>query len=125
LTQSGHNDTALYLLLAVQSLRASRLLPSKRGKGNLLIDLSKLISAVDSHYYNLKCIKPLLDAVLNKQPDEVIWDAVYESIPPSRALSSFTSTFANSTAHRKGVDVPNRIPCMILVLGKFSRMVIC
>jgi hypothetical protein len=59
---------------------------------------------------------PLLNAVLNKQPDEVIWHAVYdavtESTPPPRPPSSFqqtpwlhnTGSFANSTEHGKYMD---------------------
>ncbi|KAJ5057372.1 hypothetical protein J3E74DRAFT_223835, partial [Bipolaris maydis] len=60
--------------------------------------------------------KPLLRAVLENEPDEVIWnstyDAVSESMPPPRPTSFFqhpslsvnTGSFANSTEHRKHVD---------------------
>jgi hypothetical protein len=119
-----HNDTAVDLLLVVQRLPASRLLPSKRGKGYLLIDLSKLILAVISNYYDRERIKPLLDVVLSKQSDEDIWDAVYELVPPSRALSS-TSCFANSFEHRKGIDAPDKTQCMTLILGMSGRFASC
>lgn len=61
-------------------------------------------------------MRSLLDAVLSKQPDEVIWDAVYgavtKSTPPPRPPSSFqqtprllnTGTFTNSGEHRKYID---------------------
>ena len=59
---------------------------------------------------------PLLRAALNDEPDDIIWDKVYdaatESTPPSRPPSSIlrtpwlrnTSSFVNSTEHRKYVD---------------------
>src|SRR5207248_7926042 len=91
-------------------------LPSKRGNNDLLGDLWWLSSAIYSDNFDAARIRHLLDAVLNKEPDEVIWDAVYdavtESTPPPRPPSSFpqtpwvrnTSSFANSTEHRKYVD---------------------
>ncbi|KAF2844618.1 hypothetical protein T440DRAFT_523364 [Plenodomus tracheiphilus IPT5] len=114
------NDEIQHLLVALvsflQTLPASRYLPSKNGSKNLFHDLLRLNSAVSSDEFDIDRIKPLLDAVLTKQPDEVIWDAVYdavtESTPPPRPTSSFqqtpwlrsTSSFANSTEHRKYVD---------------------
>jgi hypothetical protein len=53
-------------------LRTSRLLPLKRGQENVRDDLSKLRMAVSNNYYDGEYFKPLLNADLNKQPDEVI-----------------------------------------------------
>ena len=71
-TDEGNNGTAVHLLLSVQCLPASPLLPSKRGKGSLLSDLSRLTLAVVLNCYDYERIKPLLDVVFSKQPDEDI-----------------------------------------------------
>src|SRR4051812_47446814 len=121
--------TLFHLILALQSLPASQYLPSKKGGKTLLHDLLRLNLAVLSDIIDTARIKPLLDAVLNKQPDEVIWDAVYDamtaSASPPGTLSSFprtpwshkTSSFANSTQHRKYVDVPNEMQCTLFMFG--------
>ncbi|KAF2623840.1 hypothetical protein BU25DRAFT_433900 [Macroventuria anomochaeta] len=112
----GLKITILDLILALLGLPASRLLPSKRGDGNLLDDLLSLNLAVNRNNLDTARIRPLLDAVLDKQPDEVIWDAVYDAVtkstPPPRPLSSTpqtpwlynTSSFSNSNEYRKYVD---------------------
>jgi hypothetical protein len=106
-------------------VRTSRLLLSKRGQENHRDHLSKLRLAVLKNYYDGEHFKPLLDAVLNRQPDEVIWDAVYEMIPPARAISSATSYFANSTDNPKCIGAPNTTQCMIHVLATNSKKVSC
>ena len=109
-------DLLVALVLALQSLPASRYLPSGRGGKNVFDDLLKLITAFNTDDFNIDQIKPLLDVVLTNKPDEVIWDAVYdavtESTSPPRPASSFqqtpwlrnTGSFANSTEHRRYVD---------------------
>lgn len=109
-------DLLIALVSALQALPASRHLPSSRGGKNLLDDLSKLMTAVNADNFDTHRIIPLIKAVFNSEPDEVIWnkvyDAVTESTPPPRLASSFpqtpwlrnTSSFANSTEHRKYVD---------------------
>ena len=74
------------------------------------------MSAVNADALDIERIIPLLKAVLSEESDEVIWDKVYavvtESTPPPCLASSFqqtpwlrnTSSFANSTEHRKYVD---------------------
>ena len=113
---TGRKNTLVDLLLALQSLPASRLLSSRRGNIPIRNDLLLLCSAILSGSFDTTRISPLLDAVLNKQHDEVIWNAVYdavaESTPPPRPISSLpqtpwlrsTSSFANSNEHRKYVD---------------------
>jgi hypothetical protein len=114
--RTGLKNTLVDLMLALQSLPTSRSLPSKRGNTALFNDLLSLNSAIFSGSFDTARVKPLLDAVLSKQPDEVIWDAVYdavtESTPPPRSISSSpqtpwlrsTGSFANSAEHRKYVD---------------------
>ncbi|KAF3768239.1 hypothetical protein M406DRAFT_249998 [Cryphonectria parasitica EP155] len=96
----------------------SRLLPSRGSGNNLLSDLSRLISVVNSDDLDLNRIKPLLNAALADSPDDaLIWDQVYhavtESTPPPRPIASSvqqtplfrnTSSFANSSEYRKYVD---------------------
>lgn len=106
----------LDLIHALQGLSATRRLPSCRGGKNLLDDLSKLMTAVNADSIDAERVLPLLQAVLSRAPDEVIWDKVYaavtESTPPPRPASSIqqtpwlrsTGSFANSTEHRKYVD---------------------
>jgi hypothetical protein len=100
-------------LLAVP---ASRVLPSvNRGK-TLLGDLSKLNSTIDSDDFDFNKLIPLFVAVSNEESDEIIWDKVYatvtQSTPPPKSLPLLgetpyvhtTSSFVNSSEHRKYVD---------------------
>ncbi|PVH91134.1 hypothetical protein DM02DRAFT_664311 [Periconia macrospinosa] len=109
-------DLLISLVSALQTLPASRHLPSHRSGKNLLDDLSKLMTAVNADDFDIDQIVPLLKAVLNKESDEVIWskvyDAVTESTPPPRPTSSIqqtpwlhnTGSFVNSSEHRRHVD---------------------
>ncbi|KAJ8106981.1 hypothetical protein OPT61_g9180 [Boeremia exigua] len=109
-------DVLIALVSALQTLPASRHLPSCRGGKNLLDDLSKFMTAVNDNSIDVERILPLLHAILHKASDEVIWDRVYEAItestPPPRQASSIqqtpwlrsTGSFANSTEHRKYID---------------------
>jgi serine/threonine protein kinase len=77
-----------------------------------------LIPAINSDDFDFNRIKPLLKAALVDEPvDALIWDEVYsavtESTPPPRPIISSihqtpwlrnTSSFANSSEHRKYVD---------------------
>jgi hypothetical protein len=115
-TYTETQDFLVALVSALQTLPASRHLPSSRGGKNLLDDLSKLMTAVNADNFEIERITPLLKAVLSKESDDAIWnrvyDAVAESTPPPRPTSSFqqtplsinTGSFANSTEHRKHVD---------------------
>ncbi|EOO04241.1 putative protein kinase-like domain protein [Phaeoacremonium minimum UCRPA7] len=117
LTNLHLQNLTLDLLLALQGLRASRLLSSRGGGKNLFSDLAKLNSLVNADDFDFDRIRPLLNAVLANKPDSKIWDKVYnaitESTPPPRPIASSlqqtpwlrnTSSFANSSEHRKYVD---------------------
>ncbi|RYP33633.1 hypothetical protein DL766_003382 [Monosporascus sp. MC13-8B] len=121
LNQLGHEDLqnlTLDLLLALQGLRVSRLLPSTGGGKNLFNDLLRLNSAVNSDDFDFDRTKPLLNAALVDYPDDAfIWDQVYKAVaettPPPRPIASSlqqtpwlhnTSSFANSSEHRKYMD---------------------
>ncbi|KAH6703019.1 hypothetical protein BKA61DRAFT_189254 [Leptodontidium sp. MPI-SDFR-AT-0119] len=116
----GHDELqniALVLLSTLQILPAARLLRSSGGR-TLFSELPRLNSAITSDDFDLDGIKPLLNAALADSPDDVlIWDQVYnavtESTPPLRPIASSvqqtpwlrnTSSFANSSEHRKYVD---------------------
>ena len=98
-------------------LPASRLLPSCSDSKSLYGDLSRLHTAVYGNEFDIERVIPLLNAVLTNEPDEeVIWNKVYaavtESTPPPRPLPYLvqtpylpnTSSFVNSSEHRKHVD---------------------
>ncbi|KAK0728902.1 hypothetical protein B0T26DRAFT_810694 [Lasiosphaeria miniovina] len=83
LEQLGQEDLqnlALDLLIALQSLRVSRQLRSSGRDRNLLSDLSRLNSAVNSDDFDLDYIKPLLKcAIADNIDDALIWDRVYRA----------------------------------------------
>ncbi|EDN03934.1 predicted protein [Histoplasma mississippiense (nom. inval.)] len=66
--------------------------------------------------FEIECLLPLLKAIRDGEPDEIIWDKVYdavtESTPPPRPVPSFqqtpwrynTSSIVNSSEHRKYFD---------------------
>lgn len=107
----------LAFLSATQNFPAARLLPARRSGGTLRSDLLRLELSLDSDAFDFDRIRPLLHAVLANKPDNEIWDQVYnavtESTPPPRPIASSlqqtpwlrnTSSFANSSEHRKYVD---------------------
>ncbi|KAI0838489.1 hypothetical protein F5Y06DRAFT_268211 [Hypoxylon sp. FL0890] len=115
LDDDDFQNITIDLILALQHLRVSRLL-LLRGK-NLFSHLSSLNTAVDSDAFDVGRVKSLLRAVVAKESDEEIWAQVYhavtESTPPPRPIASAllqtpwlrnTSSFANSSEHRKYLD---------------------
>ncbi|KAM9873871.1 hypothetical protein VDGL01_12050 [Verticillium dahliae] len=118
LGQEDLRNLTLPLLFALQSHTASGLLLANTGRSALRSDLLRLIAAVASDSFDFDRIKPLLKAALvDDLDDALVWDQVYnavtESTPPPRpTASSFqqtpwlrnTSSFANSSEHRKYVD---------------------
>ncbi|RSL39132.1 hypothetical protein CEP51_016841, partial [Fusarium floridanum] len=117
LDQEDLRNLTLPLLFALQSHTVSGLLLANKGRGTLRGDLLRLISAAASDDFNFDRVKPLLKSALASEPDALIWDQVYdavtESTPPPRPIASSlqqtpwlrnTSSFANSSEHRKYVD---------------------
>jgi hypothetical protein len=100
----------------LRALPAARSLQSRHRGKTVFHDLLQLNAAVSSDNFDAERIRPLLDAILEFQTDEVVWDRVYDAVteltPPPRPTSSFqqtplsinTGSFANSTEHRKYVD---------------------
>ncbi|KAK8048254.1 Protein kinase-like domain [Apiospora phragmitis] len=112
-------ELSIDLLLSLQRLRASRLLPVGRGGKTLINGLSTLVSTIASDGPNFESdrVQPLLKSVIAAKPDKEIWGQVYhiiaEGTPPPRPIASSlqqtpwlrnTSSFANSSEHRKHID---------------------
>ncbi|KAI9785550.1 MAG: hypothetical protein M1839_009291 [Geoglossum umbratile] len=76
-------DHALDLVLALQALPASRLLPSNGGGKNLFSDLSRLNLSINTGDFDVGRVIPLLIAILNNESDNIIWDKVYEIVAES------------------------------------------
>ena len=116
LTIVGLKDLAVHLIVALQGLPVARSLPSVAGRGTLRSDLLRLELSTESEDFDLERVIPLLRAVVNDEPNETIWNKVYDAVteptPPPRPNSSIqqtpwlhnTGSFANSTEHRKYVD---------------------
>ncbi|KAM3500681.1 hypothetical protein MY11210_009479 [Beauveria gryllotalpidicola] len=115
LSRQDIQDATIALLSALQSLPASRRLPS--GRGFIRDDILRLNSAATTDYFDFDRTKPLLEAALDeKSLDSTIWDlvsaAALESTPPRSIASSLlqtpwkhnTSSFANSSEYRQDVD---------------------
>ncbi|OBS17101.1 hypothetical protein FPOA_12378 [Fusarium poae] len=118
LGQEELRKLVLAFLSVAQNLPAARALPARTGRGTLRSDLLRLELSLDSDDFNLDRINPLLRSVLAGEPDDfliwkLVYDAVTESTPPPRLTASSlqqtpwlrnTSSFANSSEHRKYVD---------------------
>ncbi|KAK1471304.1 hypothetical protein CABS01_16390 [Colletotrichum abscissum] len=111
-------DLVLILLSTLRILPAARLLPTRTGNGTRRDDLLRLNTSITSNDFDLNRAKPLLKAALADHPDdELIWRQVsnlaIEDTPPPRSIASSlqqtpwlhnTSSFANSSEHRRYVD---------------------
>ncbi|KAA8644936.1 hypothetical protein EYZ11_009255 [Aspergillus tanneri] len=109
-------NLALDLVSALRSVPEIRTLPSTNSRKSLLSDILRLNSAISSEDYDIYKLIPLLRAVVNKEPDDIVWNKIHaaliETTPPPRPLPSLnqtpkphtTSSFANSSEQRKHVD---------------------
>ncbi|KAK8036865.1 hypothetical protein PG994_015362 [Apiospora phragmitis] len=111
-------DLVSSLLSSLQILPITRLLHSKSNRGTLRSDLLRLVSAAASDDFDFDSVRPLLQLVLTDDPDDfLIWNQIYKTLtastpPPQPIASSLqqtpwlrnTSSFVNSSEHRKYVD---------------------
>ncbi|KAK7414966.1 hypothetical protein QQZ08_012468 [Neonectria magnoliae] len=118
LGQEDVQDLTSSLLSALQILPVTRLLTSKTGRGTLRSDLLRLELSLESGDFDFDRVKALLKSALADEADDaLIWDQVYNAVteptPPPRPVASSiqqtpwlrnTSSFANSSEHRKYVD---------------------
>ncbi|CAH0019280.1 unnamed protein product [Clonostachys rhizophaga] len=130
-------ELAVDLLLRLQRLRVSRLLPSSGRGNNLLTDLAKLAVAIVSNDYDLDRIKPLLHAVITENSvDTLIWEQVYAAVaeyapPPQTISSSLQETprllsaahFSNSSGYRQYMDgvLKEELGALYIGLPKFRE----
>ncbi|KAL2813163.1 hypothetical protein BJX63DRAFT_443206 [Aspergillus granulosus] len=106
------------LIAALLYLPDIESLPSASGRDNLLSDLLKLNIWIGSNNFEVCQSKLLLKAVLDKQPDSIIWDQLYtivrESTPPplpsapqlldQTSCLRTTSSLINSSEYRSNFD---------------------
>ncbi|KIW99446.1 uncharacterized protein Z518_11185 [Rhinocladiella mackenziei CBS 650.93] len=118
ISEKKFQSLAVQLIVTLQLLSASLLLPSRTGRGLLVADLSSLIPAVVSKHLDIERIVPLLRVVINKEPDDIIFEKAYAAVveptpppPPPRAHILFqtphkhsTSSIVNTSEHRKFMD---------------------
>ncbi|KAL4938313.1 hypothetical protein BDV06DRAFT_201141 [Aspergillus oleicola] len=115
----GVEDTQNLILDLISAIRVvpdMRKLPSANGRKNLLSDLLRLNVLISSGDFEVEQFKSLLNAVLDEQPDNIVWDQLYatvrESTPPPSALPVLdqtpflhtTSSLVNSSEHRSNFD---------------------
>ena len=80
------------MIVSLAVLPAARSLPPTRNAGSLCHDLFDLGTAAHSPDLDIECLISLLIAVLNNEPDEVIWNNAYDAVTASTG-----STFARPT----------------------------
>ncbi|KAF2241698.1 hypothetical protein BU26DRAFT_571458 [Trematosphaeria pertusa] len=96
-------DLLVALVSALQTLLASRFLHSRNRSKNLFHELLRLNSAASSDDFDIERIRPLLDVILNNEPDEVIWNKVYDAVTeytppsPSRLVHPANASVATSS----------------------------
>jgi hypothetical protein len=83
LTDIGLQDHALDLVLALQTLPASRLLPSNCGGKNLSSDFSILNLSINTGDIDIGRVIPLLIAVLNNESDGITRGRVHDIVAES------------------------------------------
>lgn len=92
----GTEKRLLQLLTALQTSPICFELFSRR-RENLLDDIVWLISAVRSGQFEVDNLHPLLKAIRDGEPDEIIWDKMCEIVTEStsffRLVPSFQQTF--------------------------------
>jgi hypothetical protein len=83
-------------LTAFQSLPTARRLPSTTGRGTLRSDLLRLELSIEFDEFDLEQLIPLFKAVLENEPEEGIWNKVYDAVteftPSPRLISSIQQT---------------------------------
>jgi hypothetical protein len=71
------------LIIALQNLPTALKLPPSTGRGTLRHDLQRLELSVQTDDFDLESLVPLLHAVLHDEPDETIWNKVYNAVTES------------------------------------------
>lgn len=93
----ARKSISLDLVVALQALPASRVLPPVVGRQNLLSDLIILTSRINANESQFENLIPLLHAILSRESDDSIWDKVYAAV-------------AESTSHPQPASYIKHIP---------------
>jgi len=83
LTGAVMQNLGLSVISALQTLPASRSLPSTSGGKNLFGDLLRFPTVIGSDEFEVKRLVPLLKTVLNNDADEWVWKSVYDAVAQS------------------------------------------
>ncbi|KAI2815132.1 hypothetical protein CBS115989_7916 [Aspergillus niger] len=97
LENEARKSISLDLVVALQALPASRVLPPVVGRQNLLSDLIILTSRINANESQFENLIPLLHAILSRESDDSIWDKVYAAV-------------AESTSHPQPASYIKHIP---------------
>ncbi|GKZ54720.1 hypothetical protein AnigIFM49718_010539 [Aspergillus niger] len=81
--EGSRKSISLDLVVALQALPASRVLPPVAGRQNLLSDLIILTSRINANEFQFENLIPLLHAILSRESDDGIWDKVYAAVAES------------------------------------------
>ncbi|OGM43351.1 hypothetical protein ABOM_008691 [Aspergillus bombycis] len=112
----GFKNQLVELNITLQSLAATSYLLSVAGRETFRNNRRQFISVADSLKFEVSRLFALLNAILDRQSDVIIWDngyaAIAQSTPPPKLTpypfqtpqSLNTSTFVNSSEKRKYVD---------------------
>jgi len=76
-------DILFNLILALQSLPASYLLPFNSGNKSLFVDLLRFNLVVSFDNFNIKWFLPFLNVILQIEPNEIIWEKIYTTVTES------------------------------------------
>src|SRR2546423_10975152 len=109
LTHIGRQTLMLTLLFTLQTLSLSNRLHSETSSNNLAHDLSRLYPAVTSGSFDFKLAIPLLDAILKKASDVVIWKAVFALVesratPATRILANVDTPYKSTSSSQQGSE---------------------
>ncbi|KAL7799783.1 serine/threonine-protein kinase Sgk2 [Trichoderma ceciliae] len=119
----GLQSLALDIVSALLVLPASRILSSNSGNKNFFHELLRLSSAINSDDFYIERVTPLLEAVINNESDDIIWDKAYAAVaettplpfldqPPRfnarnsiiNSLIAFDTPVRSSSASQRGIE---------------------
>src|SRR4051812_27935901 len=102
LTCGGGKNLVLDLILALQTLTAARILPSRISDRTLSADLAMLFIRVDSNQFDIKSAVHLVEQVVDHASDTDIWSAVFALV----ALTTPKPTTPPTVFHKAAFDTP-------------------
>ncbi|KFZ07483.1 hypothetical protein V502_09860, partial [Pseudogymnoascus sp. VKM F-4520 (FW-2644)] len=87
-------------------------------RGTLLGDLSAYVTLIDSNNFDIKSAIPLVERVVNNDPDLEIWSAVVELValtspkqltpPTAFEKAAFDTPLRSSSASQRGIEQTRR-----------------